>query len=98
MALSRRAFSDYDVHDPQRDRICGYFRPPATASHSLLTTPADELRQFSPDGKWIAYDSDEAGRREVYVQGFDPGRVPAAAVGKWLISAAGVTSRVASRW
>ena len=25
---------------------------------------------FSPDGRWIAYESDESGRREVYVQGF----------------------------
>ena len=25
---------------------------------------------FSPDGHWIAYESDESGRREVYVQGF----------------------------
>jgi dipeptidyl aminopeptidase/acylaminoacyl peptidase len=56
----------------------------------FLTTPADEtFGQFSPDGKWIAYDSDESGRREVYVQGFAPDRVRATAVGKWLISAAG---------
>jgi hypothetical protein len=28
---------------------------------------------FSPDGRWLAYDSDESGRREVYVQSFpDP--------------------------
>ncbi len=26
--------------------------------------------QFSPDGKWIAYQSDESGRWEVYVQPF----------------------------
>ena len=25
---------------------------------------------FSPDGHWIAYESDESGRPEVYVQGF----------------------------
>ena len=45
--------------------------------------------RFSPDGKWIAYSSDESGRREVYVQGFAADRVPAAAVGKWQISTAG---------
>jgi dipeptidyl aminopeptidase/acylaminoacyl peptidase len=51
---------------------------------------ADEtFGQFSPDGKWIAYDSDESGNREVYVQGFAPDRVPAAAFGKWQISTAG---------
>jgi serine/threonine protein kinase/Tol biopolymer transport system component len=26
--------------------------------------------QFSPDGRWIAYDSDESGRFEVYIQAF----------------------------
>jgi eukaryotic-like serine/threonine-protein kinase len=56
----------------------------------FLVTSADEtFGQFSPDGKWIAYSSDESGRREVYVQGFAPDRVPAAAVGKWQISTAG---------
>jgi Tol biopolymer transport system component len=35
---------------------------------------------FSPDGRWVAYGSDESGRPEVYVQGF-PERQ-----GKWLIS------------
>lgn len=31
--------------------------------------------QFSPDGKWIAYESNESGRLEVYVQSFPgPGR------------------------
>jgi dipeptidyl aminopeptidase/acylaminoacyl peptidase len=56
----------------------------------FLVTPADETAsQFSPDGKWIAYSSDESGRREVYVQGFAPGRVPATALGKWQISTAG---------
>jgi hypothetical protein len=56
----------------------------------FLTTAADEtFGQFSPDGKWVAYSSDESGRREVYVQGFAPDRVPAAGPGKWVISNAG---------
>lgn len=39
--------------------------------------------RFSPDGRLLAYDSDESGRYEVYVQAFPgPG-------GKWQISAAG---------
>ena len=38
---------------------------------------------FSPDGRWIAYDSDETGRSEVYVQPFPPtGR-------RWQVSSAG---------
>ncbi len=38
---------------------------------------------FSPDGRWVAYDSDESGRREVYIQGFPERR------GKWLVSSEG---------
>ena len=30
----------------------------------------ERLGQFSPDGKWIAYQSDETGRYQVYVQPF----------------------------
>ena len=44
----------------------------------LLDTPAVERDpNFSPDGRWLAYSSDESGRFEVYVQPF-PG--PGAAV------------------
>jgi Tol biopolymer transport system component len=50
----------------------------------LVATPFGEFAaQFSPDGQWIAYASNESGRSEVYVQAF-PG--PGA---KWQISAAG---------
>ena len=39
--------------------------------------------RFSPDGRWIAYGSDESGRFEIYVKAFPgPG-------GKWQISTAG---------
>jgi Tol biopolymer transport system component len=56
----------------------------------FVATAADEtFGQFSPDGKWIAYASNETGRYEVYVQGFAPDKVPAAAVRKWTISTAG---------
>jgi Tol biopolymer transport system component len=56
----------------------------------FLATLADETSAaFSPDGKWIAYSSDESGRRDVYVRGFAPDRNPAAAVGQWTISANG---------
>jgi Tol biopolymer transport system component len=37
-------------------------------------TEFDEARsQFSPDGRWIAYGSDESGRFEVYVREFSLG-------------------------
>src|SRR5262249_39294339 len=37
----------------------------------FLKTPFDEWDgQFSPGGKWIAYESNESGRFEIYVQPF----------------------------
>jgi Tol biopolymer transport system component len=50
----------------------------------FLVTPYDERApMFSPDGRWIAYESDESGRNEVYVRPFPgPG-------GKWQISTGG---------
>ena len=39
----------------------------------LLQTPASELNaQFSPDGRWLAYESDESGRFEIWVQPMPP--------------------------
>jgi Tol biopolymer transport system component len=43
---------------------------------------------FSPDGRWIAYQSDESGRPEIYVQHFPE------AEGKWQVSTAGGTEPV----
>jgi Tol biopolymer transport system component len=48
--------------------------------------------QFSPDGQFVAYTSDESGRYEIYVQPF-----PDATKGKWVISQAGGTEPVWSR-
>jgi Tol biopolymer transport system component len=39
--------------------------------------------QVSPDGKWLAYQSNETGRPEIYVKPFPEG------LGKWLVSTAG---------
>ncbi|MBA2525783.1 MAG: serine/threonine-protein kinase [Pyrinomonadaceae bacterium] len=49
----------------------------------LQTEFNEQQAQFSPDGKWIAYTSDESGAPEVYLQTF-----PASA-GKWRISTGG---------
>jgi Tol biopolymer transport system component len=50
----------------------------------FLQTSFNELRPaFSPDGRWLAYQSNESGRGEIYVQAFPgPG-------GKWQVSSAG---------
>ena len=49
-----------------------------------LQTPVNEWAgRLSPDGRWIAYNSDESGQPEVYVRPFPgPG-------GKWLVSQGG---------
>ena len=40
-------------------------------SQPFLQTPSNEYEpMFSPDGHWLAYESDETGRREIYVRPF----------------------------
>jgi serine/threonine-protein kinase len=56
----------------------------------FLRTPADEqTASISPDGRWIAYTSDETGQTEVYVQALPDPRGP------WQVSANGGTE---PRW
>jgi Tol biopolymer transport system component len=50
------------------------------ASPYLATAFDESLGRFSPDGRWVAYVSDETGRPEVYVQSFP------LSTGKWKIS------------
>jgi len=41
---------------------------------ALLQTPADEsYAQVSPDGKWMAYQSDETGTNQIYIRPFPEG-------------------------
>ena len=50
---------------------------------AVVRTPSDEAAgQFSPDVRWIAYQSNESGRTEVYVRAFPDG-------GTWQISTTG---------
>ena len=59
--------------------------PKAGKPEPFLQTPANELvPRFSPDGRWIAYRSDESGTEEIYVRPF-----PSSAGGKWQISTGG---------
>jgi eukaryotic-like serine/threonine-protein kinase len=52
-----------------------------------------EYGRLSPDGAWVAYDSDESGIYQVYVTRFGPpspaGRHPPAGAGKWQVSGRG---------
>ena len=50
----------------------------------FLNTPSDEQDpQFSPDGRWMAYQSNESGQAEVYVRPYP------ASPGRWAISSGG---------
>jgi eukaryotic-like serine/threonine-protein kinase len=49
----------------------------------LKATSTLRNAQFSPDGKWVAYDSNENGKWEVYVTSFPQAK------GKWQVSHAG---------
>jgi serine/threonine-protein kinase len=52
--------------------------------YSFVSTPfAETEAHFSPDGKWIAYQSDESGTYEIYVRPFGGGE------GRWQISNGG---------
>ncbi|HEY0701203.1 MAG TPA: protein kinase [Candidatus Acidoferrales bacterium] len=54
----------------------------------FIGTPANEKQPaISPDGRWLAYSSDESGTFEVFVRPF-----PSANGGKWQVSAGGGTS------
>ncbi len=73
-----------DLGDPEH--------PKPGKPEPLLATPAVEREAaFSPDGRWLAYQSDESGRPEVFVRPFPgPG-------GKWRISTDGGAFPVWSR-
>ena len=63
------------------------------AVRPLLETPAAELNaDISPDGQWIAYDSDQSGELEVYVRPF-----PDVGGDRWQVSVGGGTRPVWAR-
>jgi eukaryotic-like serine/threonine-protein kinase len=50
----------------------------------VVNTPFDEtMAQFSPDGRWIAFQTNESGRPEIVVQSFPD------VIGKWQVSTSG---------
>jgi len=67
-------------------------REGGSAPRPLLATPfREDFPRFSPDGRWLAYVSDESGRDEVYVRPFPgPG-------GKWQVSTEGGTEPLWAR-
>jgi len=57
----------------------------------LRTEFDNDFGRFAPDGRWVAYQSDESGRNEIYVRTFTSGSPTTASDGggKWLISTGG---------
>jgi Tol biopolymer transport system component len=65
---------------------------PGAKPFAVADTPANEDQgQFSPDGHWVAYTSNESGVSEIYVVPFPPSTEG----GKWLVSRGG---GVQARW
>ena len=76
---------------PKTGRDLWSLAPDGTVT-PVRVTPANEYQgRFSPDGKWIAYASDESGRFEVYVQAFPGGAK------RTLVSAGGGSEPIWSR-
>lgn len=59
-------------------------RPPFEAKPLLATPAAEQLAELSPDGRWIAYQSEESGRNEVFVRPF-----PNVGQARWQVSTSG---------
>src|SRR5207244_4706720 len=58
-----------------------------TAEAFIKGGSTEAFPAFSPDGRWLAYQSDESGATEVYVRAFPP---PAAGQGgRWQVSNSG---------
>jgi Tol biopolymer transport system component len=83
----------YNSIDPQSVGDLWVVPMPGDRTPSVfLKTPFREAwGVFSPDGRWVAYHSNESGRPEIYVRSFDPpGATSAGAVGgQWQVSTAG---------
>ncbi|HUL44086.1 MAG TPA: protein kinase [Bacteroidota bacterium] len=67
----------------------------------FLESPFDEdMAQFSPDMRWIAYRSNESGQWELYVRPFlgPDGSIARDQARKWQISTNGISTISANRW
>ena len=58
----------------------------------LINTPFHEANPaFSPDGRWLAFTSDESGQTELYVQAFEAGESPRLVGERHLVSKHGAS-------
>jgi serine/threonine-protein kinase len=74
-----------------RNQAIARVTPPNTTVEILIDGDFAQLDpHVSPDGRWMAYQSDETGRFEIYVRPY-----PDVDLGRWLVSTTGGTS---PRW
>jgi serine/threonine-protein kinase len=80
-------------HHPTNGRDIWMLRYPGDRTpYPFVASPFDESApSFSPDGRWVAYVSNESGRSEVYVRGFTDGSRA------WQVSSEGGAEPVWSR-
>jgi hypothetical protein len=78
-----QSFAFYDIK-PESGRDIYVLTAGQSEPEPFIVTPANERApQFSPDGRWLAYVSNESGRDEIYVESFPVrGR-------KWTVSSSG---------
>jgi serine/threonine-protein kinase len=69
MDISREGVVAFATGSPQDD-IQTLRLDTATVSEFLATPARKHMASFSPDGRWLAYTSNESGRDEVYVRPF----------------------------
>lgn len=55
----------------------------------MSTKFGERLGKFSPNMKWIAYQSNESGKNQIYIIPFDPNNTSGKTSGKWQISVDG---------
>jgi hypothetical protein len=81
--------------DPKKNSGLSLLSVDTRKTSVLLDTEFDEWdARFSPDERYIAYSSDQAGRQEIYVRPFDPASRSLTG-GQWVLSNGG---GVAARW
>jgi eukaryotic-like serine/threonine-protein kinase len=71
-------------------------RKPVLIEHSDFS---EAVPRFSPDGRWIAYSSDESGKDQIYVRPFDASAMESSSggaplTGKWMVSKDGGSAPV----
>ncbi|MBI2681664.1 MAG: protein kinase [Acidobacteriales bacterium] len=71
-------FLAFDNTDPTNENRTDVFVLPLTGDHKAFpfqaTKAVEQFGDFSPDGKWMAFTSNEAGRHEIYVAPFPGGQ------------------------